>query len=145
MDDEEYYNYFPISDTPETVEGITLPDFVVSEDRDTSEDYTPTEPGQWDNFWGSDSWDTEDQNNFWDSLTAAFDAGAGKALANVKKSLTPAQAAAAGKAGGASGGSSSKPNQTTTTTNTTNNFLTSPVAVLAMLFGGLYLLKIARK
>ena len=152
--EDEYYNYFPISETPETVEGMTLDPFVVNETRDTGDtgdDYTPTEPGMWDDFWGPDSWDADEPGNFWDSLTTAFDAGASSALANVKKALTPAQAAAAGKpsagtSGGGSSSSSSKPNQTTTTTsNTTNNFLTSPVAVIAMIFGGIYLLKIARK
>lgn len=155
MDDEDYY-YGSNPETTETVEGFQLDPFVVAENRDTGDsgdDYTPTEPGMWDDFWGPDSWDKDEPGNFWDSLTSAFDAGAGRALANVKKALTPSQAAAAaagrpsaGNSGGGSSSSSSRPNQSTTTNNnTTNNVLTSPVAVLAMIFGGIYLLRISNK
>jgi len=147
---EEYYNYFPISETPDTVEGVTMAPFVVAESRNTQEDNSTNDPGS--NDWGPYSENPEQPQNFWDSLVSAFDAGAGRALANIKKAITPAQAAAAGpgrpSAGSSGGGSpsSTKPNQTTTTTtNTTNNVLTSPVAILAMIFGGIYLLKIARK
>lgn len=153
--DEDEYNFGSNPGTTETVEGFQLDPFVVTENRDTGDtgdDYTPTEPGMWDDFWGPDSWNEEEPGNFWDSLTAAFDAGAGRALANVKKAVTPSQAAAAaaGRPIAASSGggssSSSRPNQSTTTNNnTTNNVLTSPVAVLAMIFGGIYLLKISNK
>ena len=146
--EEEYYNYFPLPETPETVEGVTMAPFVVTETRDPPEDNSTNDPGS--NDWGLYITDPEQPGNFWDSLVSAFDAGAGRALANIKKAITPAQAAAAGRpSAGSSGGgspSSTKPNQTTTTTtNTTNNVLTSPVAVLAMIFGGLYLLKLSRK
>ena len=125
--DDEFYNYFPTSTDPETVEGVALDPFIVSEDRDDGGSiddgvYFPTD----DTFDGSGAFPLSDDDDtlggWWDSF-----------VSGVSSAFTPKPGTTTKPA--ASSSSSGKSSSTSTNKTTTNSVFSDTGISPLVLFG----------